>query len=307
MLQRGSLRRILLDVCDRALEKGSLIPLHSQEEFMTSGSVKVQLRVLQKLEEKEKATASHKTDNRNPFLPPEPSLYVGDFTQSHCVILNKFAVLREHGLIITKEFVEQTLPLLKEDFYAINLALQEEDYFIFFNSGKIAGASQPHKHIQFVPLPLSTVDNFPTPISPLLEKDLDHTKFTGPYGQIPEFEFLHIATKFSNEYQVDLSSDKFLNTYTDEHYNSYVKMLTNLSQFVPKESCNEDGMYIGPYNFLMTRKWMLIVPRSQEYFNGISVNSIGFAGGILVKNEEQKEMVKNTGFVPLLQKLTINQ
>ena len=37
---------------------------------------------------------------------------------------------------------------------------------------------------------------------------------------------------------------------------------------------------------------MLVVPRSYEDFQSISVNSLGFAGTLFVKNQEQMNIIK---------------
>ena len=56
----------------------------------------------------------------------------------------------------------------------------------------------------------------------------------------------------------------------------------------------------GPYNLLLTREWMLLVPRSEECFESISINALGFAGALLVKNEEQMHMLKQAGAMAVL-------
>ena len=48
--------------------------------------------------------------------------------------------------------------------------------------------------------------------------------------------------------------------------------------------CEQPGT---PYNLLATRDWTMIVPRTQECFGPISLNSLAFAGSLLVKNREQ--------------------
>jgi len=58
------------------------------------------------------------------------------------------------------------------------------------------------------------------------------------------------------------------------------------------------------YNLLMTTDWMLIVPRKEERFNDISLNSLGFLGSILVKTKEQYEFIKNLGYFEFMKQLT---
>jgi ATP adenylyltransferase len=38
---------------------------------------------------------------------------------------------------------------------------------------------------------------------------------------------------------------------------------------------------------------MLLVPRKQEKFQSIGINSLGFAGALLVKNQEELQLVKD--------------
>jgi ATP adenylyltransferase len=40
---------------------------------------------------------------------------------------------------------------------------------------------------------------------------------------------------------------------------------------------------------------MLLVPRSEEFFDGTSVNSLGFAGALLVRSREEMERLKARG------------
>jgi len=47
------------------------------------------------------------------------------------------------------------------------------------------------------------------------------------------------------------------------------------------------------YNLLATRDWILMVPRSQDSFASISVNSLGFAGSLFVRDEEQMQILKD--------------
>jgi sulfate adenylyltransferase (ADP) / ATP adenylyltransferase len=48
----------------------------------------------------------------------------------------------------------------------------------------------------------------------------------------------------------------------------------------------------GAYNLLATRNWMLLVPRRQEGIDRIGVNSLGFAGALLVKDHAQLAQLK---------------
>ena len=62
----------------------------------------------------------------------------------------------------------------------------------------------------------------------------------------------------------------------------------------------EDSRQSGPYNVLFTREWMLVVPRSEEFFGSISINALGFVGALLVQDEKQMQMLKEHGGMAVL-------
>jgi ATP adenylyltransferase len=76
---------------------------------------------------------------------------------THFLVLNKFPVIPYHFILATKEFKEQTHMLEEDDVeaaYACLTAYREagEELFGFYNSGEHSGASQAHRHIQFLPV-----------------------------------------------------------------------------------------------------------------------------------------------------------
>jgi ATP adenylyltransferase len=55
---------------------------------------------------------------------------------------------------------------------------------------------------------------------------------------------------------------------------------------------------------LLTHRWMLIVPRTREHWETVSVNALGFAGALLVQNETELEAVRHAGPMRLLAHVT---
>lgn len=81
----------------------------------------------------------------------------------HVLVLNKFAVVPEHFILITREFKLQTDLLDAADLAAVYACIQAyhasdteggegQELFAFFNSGEHSGASQPHRHVQLLPV-----------------------------------------------------------------------------------------------------------------------------------------------------------
>jgi ATP adenylyltransferase len=76
------------------------------------------------------------------------------------IVLNKFPIIREHFILATKTNKRQTHFLEQDDLEATYACLKEwaeasggkQRLFAFFNSGDYSGASQPHRHLQFLPV-----------------------------------------------------------------------------------------------------------------------------------------------------------
>jgi ATP adenylyltransferase len=149
-----TLRRRLEEVSRRALLSGALEPVATRSTFLEDGGVRFVVRIVERIERKKASQEAQEKSGRNPFLPYEGELFVADVSPTHVALLNKFNVMENHLLVVTRRFEEQESLLTPEDFDAIGQVLEEFDSLFFYNSGPAAGASQRHKHLQFVPVPL---------------------------------------------------------------------------------------------------------------------------------------------------------
>jgi ATP adenylyltransferase len=62
-----------------------------------------------------------------------------------------------------------------------------------------------------------------------------------------------------------------------------------------------------PFNLLVTRDWMMRVPRAHADLDGIPVNALGFAGALLAKNRDQLEIVRRRGPLAVLRHVATRQ
>ncbi|MDA8432406.1 MAG: hypothetical protein M0Z60_05510, partial [Nitrospiraceae bacterium] len=157
LLRRGTLREALMKTTENALAAGALLPVPTGYEFVEDGGVRFFVRVLENLSRKDVEKKKQEREGRpvNPFLPYEKDLFVADISETHAAILNKFNVVEHHLLVVTREFEDQETLLTPPDCEALWACLQEYDGLGFYNGGEAAGASQRHKHLQVVPLPLA--------------------------------------------------------------------------------------------------------------------------------------------------------
>ena len=273
-----------------ALQCGALQSIQTDYEFVEQNGVQFLVRSLSNLARKEKANKKQQQLNRqgkdfNPFLPYEKDLFVRDLSPTHLCLLNKFNVVNHHLLIVTREFEEQEAWLNFQDFSALWSGLREIDGLAFYNGGKIAGASQRHKHIQLIPMPLS-----PEGQAIPMEVILAQSNVRG-YGRITALPFQH---GFST---LNLAPQASPPDAAQILLDCYHMLLTQISR---EQHPGGDRNFI-PHNLLITRRWMLLVPRIQENAYSISINALGFAGSLFVKNKAQLDLLKQKGPMSLLQ------
>ena len=329
-LQPGLSERIA-KASRRALECGALIPIDTSSRVVREHGIEFLVRVAKNLERKDRERAAGEgfTSRTNPFLPYDEDLFVADVSATHVGLLNKFNVVDHHLLIITREFAHQDEPLTDTDFDALWRCLTAMDGLGFYNGGVTAGASQPHKHLQMVPLPLfepsvesaSEVDKEATsphvistsaptthgefrktttripsnigglrgattksrfPTEPLLSTAL----FEGEIGRVPAFPFEHAVAKLERR--------------ADEE-----TMGSRLSRCF-RTLMNAVGLPVGDrarpaaYNLLVTREWAMVVPRSREFCEGVSLNSLAFAGSFFVRTSSDLERLRARGLMNAL-------
>jgi len=132
----------------RALRRGALEPVESELVWLEDEDVAFAVRVVAALERKRAAPAPPGGD---PFLPYDEELHVADVSDTHVALLNRFPVMERHLLIVTRDFEDQERPLTRADLGALAACMAELPGLGFYNAGRAAGASQPHKHLQLVP------------------------------------------------------------------------------------------------------------------------------------------------------------
>lgn len=297
MLEPGTLWKRTREQTQFALQCGALQSIPTEYQFIEQNGILFFVRIVSNLTRKEKAKQQQDEKSQdsgkpfNPFLPYEEDLFVGDLSPTHLCLLNKYNVVDHHLLIVTREFEEQENLLTPEDFEALWMGLAEIDGFVFYNAGADAGASQRHKHIQLVPLPL-VPEGAKVPIEPAINS----AQFLGAIGNCPQLPFIHALIRLDPLF---VDSPREAAAATLEFYYNL------LAQVGIRGENGMKGKQSGAYNLMMTREWMLLVPRVQESFEGILVNSLGCSGAMLVKTEEQLQHLKEITPMTVLQNVCI--
>jgi len=280
----------------QALKKGALLPIKTRLELL-DGEPPFYVRMVDSLQRKEDAgrTRVRRAKDFNPFLPYDPDLYVCDLSDTHVCLLNKFNVMDLHILMVTRAFEKQDDLLTCQDFDAIWRCLDQINGLAFFNGGRGAGASQRHKHLQLIPLPVGP--DYDLPFEVLLERAFscgDETRNGFPGIGSMALPFLQGVVKL----------DKHSVSRVRDSRNAYLSLLQFAGVWSPE---GQSSQPTAPYNLLLTRHYMWLIPRNRECFRGISINALAFAGSLFAKNSEQLALVKETGPLRVLEAVSVTR
>jgi len=281
-LRRGTLWPLLRARRASALVSGALQPIETKLCEVEQGGIAFQLRLAASLRQKQAAQASRKPEF-DPFLPYDPELFVADVTDAYVCLLNKFPVLPYHALLTTRAFEDQDAPLDARDFEALWACLAERDALGFYNSAREAGGSERHRHLQLVPPLVAGAAVAP------VDAALEEARFDGPVGCAP-LPFLHAVARVSRLAELSVAPASHA--------------LAALAREMARAfGCDRPGR---PYNLLLSRDWMLFVPRAREKWEGVSVNALGFAGTLLVRDRQALERVRAAGPLAVLRHVGVS-
>ncbi len=286
----GTLWRETVRRSRRALRDGALRPIETEQRFVEDSGVRFLVRVAAALARKDEARAAPPPSGRkafNPFLPYDEAMFVADVSASHVCLLNKFNVIDHHLLIVTRAFEDQEELLTVADFEALCACMAEFEGLGFYNGGTAAGASQPHKHLQIVPLPLA--EGGPAvPVAPLLDAAGGDAGARG----VPGLPFRHAFARLDPSIEGAGAAASLHRHFAGLLDSVGLRAAGGLRQ-------------AGPYNLIVTREWMLLVPRSRESFDGVSVNALGFAGSLFVRDRRQMRTVEDAGPMTVLRHVAL--
>ena len=278
-------------VARRATELGKLVSIPTRVEWLEDRGTRFAVRLTTQLARKAAATtsgsatgdAAQPSARFNPFLPYDEDLFVGALGPKHVALLNKFNVVDDHLLIVTREFESQLSPLTAGDFAALLEAWRGFPGLAFYNGGPAAGASQPHKHLQLIP--------WERPLEgPSLPLD---DWLVGSGDQVRGWNFTHAIARWPHAARGSggvLDSSSISQITASQLESLYWELLARcgLAPASPHDA-------VPPYNLLALPGVMVVIRRLCECFHDISLNAMAFAGGLLVKDERQLELLRHHG------------
>ncbi|KAI1771322.1 HIT-like protein [Hypoxylon cercidicola] len=279
---------------NRALVTGDVSYYPTQVAVLTPRSIPFQLRFSPALAHKPKAPKPKEPNAKpfNPFENPTPAMLIDDLPPSHRLVLNKFAVVPEHFILVTRDVKPQTHVLEKGDIAATFACIQAyrmagQELFAFFNSGPHSGASQPHRHLQLLPVKR---------MKDGLEDVENGSQWSVLAERLVEFKQELPFQVFTTSMRSDMSDE--------ERHNAYLELYRRAVRVVfPDEEVSVEGEAKISYNLAITSSTMALCPRtaegtmiknkSGENIGVVSLNGTVLAGTALVKNEAEWDALRD--------------
>lgn len=230
---------------------------------------------------------------------------------SHFLVLNKFPVITNHSILATKINKQQTHALEEDDLEATYACLKawqkngvpsrQNRLFAFFNSGEHSGASQPHRHLQFLPVDSMHEGERSAGWELLIDLILScATTASSEPIQHPSLPFTHFAYKFSSE-PTGADLLKFYNDLYRMAKEAVDKFIAANSGQLSLHSVEEGHLPIS-YNLAMTTAGIAILPRRSEGhmlrgdngtdFGFIQLNGTTLGGTLMVKYQEEWDVLR---------------
>lgn len=237
-------------------------------------------------------TKDDKKPKQDPFENPSPDLLISSIPTSkptHNIVLNKFPIIKNHFILSTISWKSQTALLDPEDLAVTHALLQKwpdsnvnGSLFAFFNSGPDSGASQPHRHIQFLPIEdMMTPETKSTGWRPAIEyisSECRHTELYAVQG-CTAFPFAHFACRLPHKPDPEALHAAYLSLYATAMESIPPAAASDFS--ITNKSPDPASDTIS-YNLAMTTTVMAICPRRSEFatLSG-GVGEVGFNGTVL--------------------------
>jgi sulfate adenylyltransferase (ADP) / ATP adenylyltransferase len=339
-------------VCDGRHPSTSSSPSNPSPAWLTPTPSQYQLRYCPALAKKPTPRTQpldgKEKQRPDPFEHPREDLLIGPCGPAHFLILNKFPIIPHHFILATKAFKPQTDLLERDDLSATYACLRawQPHYpaaspiqerpeagerprrlFAFYNSGPHSGASQPHRHVQFLPVEAMRGDDgrvrdhgpAVTPWEPLIDLVLarpDHPQLT----RIRPWPLAHFARALPAEPTPDVLHDIYIELYhravAAAEHQTPVDDTAHSGENNDIEIDESDGN--GPigkpakisYNLAMTVSGMMICPRRNSEAslppappssptanaNGsagrVSPNGTILAGTLMVKTQDEWDILR---------------
>jgi ATP adenylyltransferase/5',5'''-P-1,P-4-tetraphosphate phosphorylase II len=197
-----------------------------------------------------------------------PNQVIGTINSTHILALNIYPVFRPQYLLLTFDsYRSQSEALDLQDVEASwDFLCTEggEDYYVMYNCAQEAGCSRNHKHVQ------------------ILQKPEISSPESG-FRFFPDIEEHKTMTKVPYVYFLQYFNQR-ISMEAIEVFGIYREVLRKCRKTLGIKKDDEET--VCPHNVVLTKNWMLVIPRRTGTYKGVMVNAAGMMGMPTVANEE---------------------
>lgn len=312
----GAFDELLNEAWERGICSGEVVYSQSTSEYDMDGHIPFEARYLpcldekptsrspspdrkedkNKTEEKEGSTESEQPPPRDPFAEPRDNIV--ESMDNYTCVLNKYALEKNHFLIVTNDFYPQMGRLRTSDLLMIYKTLSRVSSYrpyCFFNAGQLAGASQQHRHFQFCRIPDFAEQDQQCWPEQIYNAIQEPKKGGHSHPDIPAHHFLLPIKATDDESELGNA----LTQSFEELYDAARAAIPEAALRKQEEAQDEPEMQ---YNFMMTREYMLILPRRNEEWDRheIGVGGTCLTGSIMVAKTKDLAIAKKVGIKEIL-------
>ena len=228
---------------------------------------------------------------------------------SHNLILNKYPVIPGHCIVSTIEFKRQTDLLDDSDLAITHACLRSWEasssesqplrLFAFFNSGEHSGASQPHRHLQLLPIEEMVDPSAPKAWRPLIEMMRDPFLEHRNLNHISSLPLQHFAMKIPERPTAEQLGHIY-HKLLDTAQNAASSWLTGSASDITGDGQSGTDASIS-YNLAMITDKMAICPRQREVANfptergegSVALNGTVLGGTLMVKERSEWDTLRH--------------
>ncbi|KAF2719629.1 hypothetical protein K431DRAFT_286589 [Polychaeton citri CBS 116435] len=314
------------DVLETSLQRFDTLLSDARISYSTTTAIDVSVTpsfqlhfiIAQSLSHKPALHTSGAASSANPFLNPDPSFVITDIGACHRLLVNKFCVYRPHLLIATKDLQPQSDDLDVQDLIACWEVLcqlnrgaasrqeamersegtaanvEAKEFMAIYNCGLASGNSQPHKHMQIFPRPRAEeLTLFPDArhVQGAVDQAIQAAAAAEEEEEEEEGEEMPGTANAKSvpfkQFFLPLSSHASCEELTKAH----AKLLECTG-----DTLQAAGVQGKPsYNVVLTKDWMLLIPRRFAGRDGLNANGAGMAGVVWVSRESEVKRWEDFG------------
>lgn len=316
----GEFDELLNEAWERGICSGEVVYSKSTSEYAMDGSIPFEVRYLPCLDEKptsrspspersedeeisgkdeSKAQSDSEQPPKDPFAEPRDNIVQS--MENYTCVLNKYALEENHFLVVTNDFYPQMGRLRTSDLLMIYKTLSRVSSYrpyCFFNAGQLAGASQQHRHFQFCRIPDFAEQDQQCWPEQIYTSIKEPKKGGHSHPDIPAHHFLLPIKQTDDESQLG----EALTQSFEEIYAAARAAIPENALQKQQQEADTEGEPEMQYNLMITRDYMLILPRRNEEWDRheIGVGGTCLTGSIMVSKTKDLAIAKKVGIKEIL-------